>query len=47
MQASLPFWKGVILKYVLKKENGMKFVDWIVNMHGGINKMGIVTVVEA
>ena len=47
MQAGLRSWKRVILKYMLKKENSMKFVDWIVKIHGAINKMSTVIVVEA
>lgn len=38
-QAGLRFWKRVILKYMLK-ENIMKFVEWIIRIHGGISKIG-------
>jgi hypothetical protein len=32
---------------MLNKENSMKFVDWIVRIHGGISKIGTVIVVGA
>jgi hypothetical protein len=47
LQAGLQFLKRVILKYMLKNENSITLDCKDVKIHGGINYMVIVIVVEA